>query len=110
MNKNEQFNEIIGELKEKTANFNAAEYKDFLAVQITLKDLDGVFYIEIKDGVLTIEPFEYNDRQANIIMTGENFKKMMNGKLNSVIAFTTGKLKVEGAISKASELSKIFKR
>jgi putative sterol carrier protein len=100
----------MDELKEKTASFNAKDYKDFLAVQITLKDLNEIFYMEIKDGELNIEPYEYNDRQANIIISSDNFVKMMNGKLNSVVAFTTGKLKIEGNVGKASELSKIFKR
>ncbi|MDR0222039.1 MAG: SCP2 sterol-binding domain-containing protein [Oscillospiraceae bacterium] len=105
-----KFQDILGELKDKTASFDAKSYKDFLAVQITLKDLNEVFYMEIKDGELAIEPFEYNDRQANIIISSDDFVKMMNGKLNSLIAFTTGKLKIEGNVGKASELSKIFKR
>ena len=105
-----KFQDIITELKTKTADFDAGAYGGFLAVQITLKDLGEVFYIEIKDGVLTVAPYEYNDRQANIIISADNFVKMMNGKLNSIVAFTTGKLKVEGELGKASELSKIFKR
>ncbi|MCL2634486.1 MAG: SCP2 sterol-binding domain-containing protein [Oscillospiraceae bacterium] len=106
----EKFEKVFGELKEKTKNFDASSYGDFLAVQITLKDLNEVFFIEVKEGKLTIEPHEYNDRQANIIISADNFVKMMNGKLNSVIAFTTGKLKIEGEVKKAQELSKIFGR
>jgi putative sterol carrier protein len=34
---------------------------------------------------------------------------MINNQLNSTLAFTTGKLKIEGDIGKASELSKLFK-
>ncbi|MCL2036917.1 MAG: SCP2 sterol-binding domain-containing protein [Oscillospiraceae bacterium] len=105
----EKLQAIMAELKEKTADFDA-EGRDFLAVQITLKDLNEVLYIEIKDGKLTIEPCEYTDRQANVIIASDNFVKMMNGKLNSMLAFTTGKLKVEGNIGKATELSKVFGR
>ena len=101
--------DIINEIKEKTANFDASNYKGFLAVQVTLSDLKEPLYVEIKDGVLSVEPHEYTDRQANLIMTSANFKKMINGKLNSVLAFTTGKLKIEGDIGKAKELSGLFK-
>ncbi|MCL2013973.1 MAG: SCP2 sterol-binding domain-containing protein [Oscillospiraceae bacterium] len=100
---------IIKELKEKTAAFDGASYKGFLALQITLKDLNEVFYIEIKGGKLSIEPYEYNDRQANMIISSKDFVKLINGKLNSVIAFTTGKLKIEGDIQSAKELANILK-
>ena len=106
----EKFKSIIDEVKEKTAKFDAKSYGGFLAIQVTLKDLGEAFYLEIKNGKLSIEPFEYGDRQANIIMTGDNFIKMINGKLNSTLAFTTGKLKIEGEIGKAKELSEILKK
>ena len=100
---------ILQELKEKTANFNASKHGGFLAVQVTLNDIEKVFYVEVKDGKLSIEPYEYNDRQANLIISSANFVKMINGKLNSVLAFTTGKLKIEGSIEKAKEMSGLFK-
>ncbi|MCL2628684.1 MAG: SCP2 sterol-binding domain-containing protein [Oscillospiraceae bacterium] len=103
-----KFEDIIDELKQKTAGFDASNYLGFLAIQITLKDLKKVFYIEVRDGKLSIEPYEYNDRHANIIMSSANFIKMINGKLNKELAFATGKLKIEGDIGRASELSNLF--
>jgi len=105
-----KFQSIIDELKEKTAGFDASNYHDFLAIQVTLKDLKKVLYIEVKNGNLAIEPYEYNDRNANITMTAANFVKLINGKLNKELAFATGKLKIDGDIGKAAELSKLFGR
>ena len=105
-----EFQKLFDNVKEKTANFDASAYDGFLAIQITLKDLDKQFYLEIKDGILTVEPYEYVDRQANLIISSANFVKLINGKLNSVLAFTTGKLKIEGDIGKAGELSNILKK
>ena len=99
---------IVDELREKAAAFDASSYEGFLALQITLSDLGQPFYVEIKNGKLSIEPYEYTDRQANMILSSANFKKMINGKLNSVLAFTTGKLKIEGDIEKAKELKQLF--
>lgn len=106
----EKFKSVFDEVKSKLEGFDATTYGGFLALQVTLKDLDEHFYIEIKDGKLALEPYEYNDRQAKIIMSAENFVKMINGKLNSTLAFTTGKLKIDGEISKAQELSKLLKK
>ena len=36
--------------------------------------------------------------------------KLIDGKLDPVLAFTTGKLKVDGDIGKALEFSKLVKR
>ncbi|MCL2253742.1 MAG: SCP2 sterol-binding domain-containing protein [Lachnospiraceae bacterium] len=100
---------VIKQVKEKTASFQEGNYEGFLAVQITLTDLNEVFYVEVKDGKLSIEPFEYNDRQANLLISSANFIKLINQKLNSVLAFTTGKLKIDGDIGKATELANLFK-
>jgi putative sterol carrier protein len=99
---------VITEVREKTANFQEGSYQGFLAVQVTLTDIDQVFYVEIKDGRLSVEPYEYNDRQANLQISAADFIKMINKKLNAVSAFTTGKLKIDGDIGKASELANLF--
>jgi len=103
-----KFQSILDELKEKTSGFDAGSYHGFLAIQVTLKDLKKVLYVEVKDGNLSIEPYEYNDRHANIIISSANFIKLINGKLNKELAFVTGKLKIDGDIGKASELSGLF--
>ena len=101
---------VIAKVKEKTAGFDVGSYDGFLAVQVTLSDNNEAFYVEIKDGKLSVEPFEYYDRQANMIISSANFIKMINGELNPVIAFNTGKLKIEGSIEKAKELESIFSK
>ena len=87
-----------------------ASGRDFLAVQINLTgDNGGVFYVEVKDGRINIEPYEYNDRNCAITMDLSNFNKLIDGKLDPVLAFTTGKLRVDGDVGKALEFSKLLK-
>ena len=100
---------VVNEVREKASSYKEGSYEGFLAVQITLTDLGEAFYVEVKDGKLAIEPYEYLDRQANLKITSTNFIKMINGKLNSVVAFTTGKLQIDGDISKATEMANILK-
>ncbi len=79
-----------------------------IAVQINIAgEGEGAFYIELKDGKAYIEPYEYYDRDCIFRISGEDFLKICSGSLNSVKAFTTGKLKIEGSIEKALEFSKI---
>jgi putative sterol carrier protein len=100
---------VLDRVRKKTAAFQGQNYQGFLAVQITLTDLEEVFYVEIKNGVLSIEPYSYDDRQANLIVSSDNFAKLVAQKLDPVVAFTTGKLKVEGDVGKALELAELFK-
>lgn len=83
---------------------------DFLAVQINLTDCDpGVFYVEVKDHKVNVEPYDYHDRNCAISMKSDDFNKLISGKLDPVAAFTIGKLKVDGDVGKALEFSKLLK-
>lgn len=84
---------------------------DFLAVQVNLTDVEpGVFYIEIKDHQLSIAPYDYHDRSCAITISSANFNKLIDGKLDPVVAFTLGKLKVDGDLGKALEFSKLLRK
>ena len=84
---------------------------DFLAVQINLTDCDpGVFYVEIKDHKVNVEPYDYHDRNCAITMKSDDFNKLISGKLDQIAAFTIGKLKVDGDVGKALEFSKLIKK
>ncbi len=82
-----------------------------LAVQIDITgEGEGAFYIELNNGKLDIQPYEYYDRDVKFIVSAKNFLKIAEGKLNSVLAYTTGKLKVEGNLEKALEVQKIIEQ
>ncbi|MBQ1492707.1 MAG: SCP2 sterol-binding domain-containing protein [Blautia sp.] len=103
------FQDLLAKVRATASTVNASGH-DFLAVQVNLTgDASGVFYVEVKDGNISVEPYEYNDRQCAITMNAKDFEKLMDGKLDPVLAFTLGKLKVDGDIAKALEFSKLVK-
>ena len=84
--------------------------KDFLAVQVNITGKNsGVFYVEIKDHKVNVEPYDYHDRNCAISIKSDDFVKLISGKLDPVAAFTVGKLKVDGDVGKALEFSKLLK-
>lgn len=104
-----KFDELIQNLKTMAAGADISGI-DFLAVQVNITgDNGGVFYVEVKDGRISVEPYEYNDRNCAITISMDNFNKLMAGKLDPVKAFMTGKLKVDGDVGKALEFSKLLK-
>lgn len=75
--------------------------KGKLAIQVNLTGkIGGVFYIEILDGVLSVMPYEYIDRDATISVAISNLQKIVSGKLDIDKAIAEGKMKVEGDIDK----------
>lgn len=104
------FNELVTKVRTMAQAVDASN-RDFLAVQINITGKDpGVFYVEVKDHRINVEPYEYIDRNCAITISMTNFNKLIDGKLDPVLAFTTGKLKVEGDAGKALEFSNLLKK
>ncbi|MGN1481174.1 SCP2 sterol-binding domain-containing protein [Porcipelethomonas sp.] len=102
------YEEVFSKSKEIIMNSDVSGIDSNLAIEIDIVgEGSGAFYIELKNGVLSVEPYEYYDRDCKFIVTAENFLKLADGSLDSVSAFMTGKLKVEGNMEKALEFKKI---
>ena len=104
-----QFEELLEKVRKIAGKADISD-KDFLAVQVNITGEEGgVFYVEIKDHKISVEPYEYHDRNCAITMNMQNFNKLLDGKLDPVLGFTLGKLKVDGDVGKALEFSKLIK-
>ncbi|MCD8037686.1 MAG: SCP2 sterol-binding domain-containing protein [Lachnospiraceae bacterium] len=104
--------EFFYEIKGKFMGADVSDIKEHLAFQFNIEDEEagGIFYVEAKDGVLYVEPYEYYDRDAMFTCTPEVLMKIAEGEMDPVWAFTTQKLKVEGNIDKALKLNDIIQR
>ena len=104
------FNELVEKVRNLSSKADVSN-QDFIAVQVNITGKDGgVFYVEVKDHKINVEPYEYNDRNCAITMSLIDFNNLIDGKLDPVAAFTFGKLKVDGDIGKAVEFSKLVKK
>ncbi len=104
-----KFDALVEQVREGAQKIDVSG-TDFMAVQINITGDDpGVFYVEVKDGKINVEPYEYYDRQCALTISSDDYIKLVTGKLDPVFAFTTGKLKVEGDLGKAIEFSKLIK-
>ncbi|MBR7090230.1 MAG: SCP2 sterol-binding domain-containing protein [Lachnospiraceae bacterium] len=104
------FNELVTKVRNMAQAVDASN-RDFLAVQINITGKDpGVFYVEVKDHRINVEPYDYHDRNCAITISMTNFNKLIDGKLDPILAFTTGKLKVEGDAGKALEFANLLKK
>lgn len=103
------YEEIFRTAKNEFLKRDVSSFKQHLAVQIDIVgEGEGAFYVELKDGSLSVEPYEYYDHHVKLIATGEDFLKISDGSLNAVAAYTTGKLRIDGDLGKALELQQII--
>jgi putative sterol carrier protein len=102
--------DMISDVKEHIDLQQIEQYDGFIAIQVNLTtEPTGVFYVEVKDHHLSVEPYEYYDRNAAISVSTKNFLNIIHRQLDPVFAFTTGKLKLDGDPGKVLELLKFAK-
>lgn len=101
--------EFFEEMKAVFMEADVSDIKEHLAYQFNIVgEAEGIFYAEVKEGKLYVEPYEYHDRDAVFILSAANLRKLAEGKLDPVSAYLTGKLKVEGSIDKALKLKELI--
>lgn len=69
----------------------------------------GQWYVVVKDGACEVTQGERAKPTTTIIMSDEDFLALMQGKLNAMQAFTSGRLKIEGDLMKSQLIEKLFK-
>ena len=67
----------------------------------------GQWLVDVRDGSLTVTEGG-GDADATIQTSSETFEKIVAGRQNPTTAYMTGKLKVQGDISAAMKLQKLF--
>lgn len=103
--------EFFSKIKTEFAGADVSDITEHLAYQFNITgEASGIFYVEVKEGKLYVEPYEYFDRDVMFTCTAETLENMASGKLDPVLAFTIQKLKVEGDIDKALRFKELVDR
>ena len=103
------FEQIFQDVKQRFSDTDVSQITDHLAYQFNITgEGAGSFYVEVKEGRLNIEPYEYYDRDAVFTCKADTLFKIIEGKTDPVAAFTVQKLKVDGDIGKALRLKDII--
>ena len=96
------FADLFSEIKGQFMQADVNDITEHLAYQFNITgEASGIFYIEVKDGKLYVEPYEYFDRDAIFTCSAKTLLKIANNKLDPITAVTLQKLKVDGNIQKA---------
>jgi NAD(P)-dependent dehydrogenase (short-subunit alcohol dehydrogenase family)/acyl dehydratase/putative sterol carrier protein len=69
----------------------------------------GTWHVKVKDQKCEVKEGSAEKPTTTIKMGDEDFVKMIEGKLNAMSAYTSGKLKIEGDLLKSQLIEKLFK-
>ena len=103
------YEEMFSQVKDAMTKADVSGIQEHLAYQFNITgEAEGIFYVEVKDGQIYVEPYEYHDRDVAFTCTADTLFKIAAGKTDPILAFTMGKLKVDGNIDKALKLKTLI--
>ncbi len=102
--------DVVQELRKRFKDADVNNIEGTIAVQIDLKDDNySNVYLEIKDKVLSIEPYDYYDRVAKITVDSKDLLDIIDRKLDVEKAVSENLIIAEGDVQKCMELLKLSK-
>lgn len=105
------YEELVKKLKSNFEGMDAGKIKEHLAVQFNVAgEAEGALYMEIRDGKVMIEPYEYYDRDILVFVETDALLSIADGELTIYDAFKEGKFYAEGNLAKAELLDALSKK
>lgn len=105
------FEQAFLKVKEKFVNADASAVSDF-AVQVTFTDEDcgGTFYAEVKNGKLSVEPYNYYDNDAVLNISKTALLSVLGGRMSLEKAIANGDAYVQGDAAKIADWKNTIKK
>lgn len=105
------YQELVKTLKDNYESADASSVNEHIALQFNVTgEAEGAFYVEIADGKVNIEPYEYYDRDVLVTVADTDLLQIFEGKIDFVDAFNAGTLKAEGNLIKALALKDVIEK
>lgn len=102
------YQELVSKLKDTYQEKDASKISEHLAIQFNIQgEAEGALYLEIANGQLHIEPYEYYDRDILVTTSAASLLALAEGSLDILEAYQSGKISAEGNLAKALLLNEI---
>ncbi len=96
------YEQIVAKVKEIMAGKSAADCKEHIAAEFHITgEGEGAFYVEVNDGKIAAEPYEYYDRDFFVTASADDIIAFAEGKSDNV--------NIDGNNEKADSFKKLCK-
>jgi putative sterol carrier protein len=96
--------EVLNEKPEPIQGFTALYQFDISGEE------EGSWQLQFEEGKASSKKADGTQADCLLIMSLENFRQFLLGKLNGTVAFMTGKLKIKGDIGKALKIETVLRQ
>lgn len=103
------YKEVVEKVRKEFGKSDVSNYEDHLAIQINIiGEGGGAFYLEINEGKLSIEEFDYINNNAEITASAEDIISVFSGETDLNSAMDNGKVRVSGDHAKALSIQPVI--
>lgn len=102
------YEELVAKVKGFYQDADAKAVAEHVAVQFNIGgEAEGAYYVEVADGKVAVEPYEYFDRDAIAYTSASVVTEITENKISFADAVSNGSIHVEGNVLKALLLSEV---
>lgn len=105
------YQDIVKKVQTAYKGADASKVAEHVALQFNIEgEGEGAFYLEVSEGKVNVEPYEYFDRDLLVTASADTIIGLAEGTVDAVKAYQDGQLKAEGNLEKAVVLNNIVKK
>lgn len=94
-----KYEELVENVRKAARKAKVSKTVGHVAFQFNIEgEGEGAFYLEISDGKINVEPYEYYDRDIIVVTTADVMTQMAEGKLAPIAAYTNEQIRVYGDV------------
>lgn len=105
------YQDIVKKVQTAYKGADASKVAEHVALQFNIEgEGEGAFYLEVSEGKVNVEPYEYFDRDLLVTASADTIIGLAEGTVDAVKAYQDGQIKAEGNLEKAIVLNNIVKK
>ena len=103
------YEQIVEKVKKALKKVDASGVKGHLAVQVDVYgEGEGAFYIEVKDGKVDVQPYEYFDHDLRIRCTAGEIISIVEGKKKIIEEVAAQNIEALRNVARIDEFAELF--
>ncbi|MBE5843686.1 MAG: SCP2 sterol-binding domain-containing protein [Butyrivibrio sp.] len=104
------YEEIVSKVRDAVKDLDLSSAPEHAAFQFNITgEGEGAFYVEVNNGQINVEPYEYFDRDILVYTSAADLIDVLEGRNDIVNANLSGKITAEGDLRKAEFLKNLGK-